>query len=628
MDLDAVALSAVQALQAPAPPAAPPAHLQGLLAQAGALPHPPHPPPPQQPPQGLVRSIVFRAPSGAALRSAPGFLSSFCGDVRASRSEAEFSAAVSALRERLHATGAYKGIGAALEHLPQQQQPSLVVTLDEASYRMSGGGYAGARGEASASADFSLINALGYAESLSVSVGREAPLSLGVGGADGAGAALGGLLGSGGIFPQGGRAGAAASAASGSSSGDLSALAFRLEARKPSLAGTPASLGLLLRSSTAPLSSQCPLSQRVLEGEATATDASGVHSLAFASALRSLAPLRCAGQPAQAPTLNSPQTLEHCLASVKNSVTYAAHASTLAPCAALPASGASGALRLEVAGLGGDARFAKASLAGTWAASLGRYMPDTGYSLAGEAGSGSGSGGGGALRPFPGAAGLLPWAPRHWASERLAAWLSPGVTLALDGFVGALQPLGRATASASAGTSASASHLADRFFLPDTGRYMRGFAGLGQRGSAVGGAPGALGDALGADALATVTARLLLPPPLPVQALVGAGLRTYAFASLGAAALHGSSSGGGGRAGGEGGAAGSLGALALALAQRPSASFGVGLVSGRGGARARDEQGLSDTRARTDRESHARSHTHPALSLSLRRPCRWATRWR
>jgi hypothetical protein len=42
------------------------------------------------------------------------------------------------------------------------------------------------------------------------------------------------------------------------------------------------------------------VSQRVLEGEATATDASGVHSLAFASALRNLSPLRGAGQPARA----------------------------------------------------------------------------------------------------------------------------------------------------------------------------------------------------------------------------------------------------------------------------------------------------------------------------------------
>ena len=559
MDLNAAALAAVRGLQAPTPPAAPPAHLQGLLAQAAQplAPPPGGAPHPSTSSHGVVPSITFRAPAGESLRSAPGFLSSFCGDVRASRSEAELAAAANALQERLFATGAYKSIRAEVKQ-PPQQPPSLELTLDEFRYSLNTGCQAVASGNASANAKGTLINVLGYAESLTASWGSEAPLSMGVGGADGAG----GLL------------GAAAA---------LNALAlsgFRLHARKPSLAGTPASLELQLRSLKAPLSSQSTLTQGALEAEASFTDASGVHSLGVSSALRSLQPLRPPAQPAHAPTLTSPQALQHCLASVKNSLTYAAHLGQRAPQhGPLATRRPSGSLRLELAGLGGDAVFAKATLAGSWAGSLGRYAPDTGYCA-----PGAGGGAGGALRPFPGAAGLLPWAPAHWASEQLAAWLSPGVTLTLDGLAGVLQPLGSARAGAASG---GASHMADRFFLPDGGASMRGFASLGPRGSAAGGAGGgALGDALGADALAAVTARVLLPPPLPIPVLLDYGVRSYAFASLGAAALHGSGggagAGAGGGAGGVGGgvegAARALGALGQALVQRPSASYGIGLV--------------------------------------------------
>ena len=392
------ALAAVQALQPPQPPLEAPAHLRGLLAGAAARGDDSAP---------GVRSIVFRAPEASrALRSSPAFLADFCGEVQGSRGDAEFGGAVTALRERLLATGAYRGVGAALEPCAPGAAPNLVITLDELSYSANAGAMGGVRGSAvTAGVSLSAINALGYAESLSLSMGNDVPMAYGVGGSDGA-SALGSLL-SGGA--QG--AGALAHLPFGSAAPAPAArLAlprapqpnWKLEARKPTLAGTAASLGLMLRQDTAPLEAHSSLTHKLLEGEASFTDATGRHSLALATALRQLSPLRPAHSPTA--TLSSPETLSHCLASVKNSFTYAARLGPgLAPSDAVPASGARAAARVEVAGLGGDISFLKLAASGTWAASLGRYTPDTGYQLP------SGSGGERGLQPFPGAAGLLPW---------------------------------------------------------------------------------------------------------------------------------------------------------------------------------------------------------------------------
>jgi hypothetical protein len=585
------AIAAVQSFQPPPPPAEPPAHLRGTLAQAaghGAEAASASPPPAPDG-GGLLRRIVFRSPSGGGVRSSPAFLSTLCGDVRASASEPQLRTSVQALLARLQATGAYRGVGAELV-LPQEDAPAaaaaasaspdLLVTLDELTFSATGGSSAGMRGEFASSAQVTLVNALGYAETVSGSVGGDvAALSFGVGGADGA-SVLGGLMSGGGL--------------------QLPALVpaqlasnWQLRARKPTLGGTPASLELQLRRSSAPLSLACSLVNSVVEGEVALTDASGVHSLAVGSALRQLAPLRPAGYAGRHATLNSPEVLPHCLASVKNSLTYAAALGALAPSPAVPASGAAACARLEVASLGGGAFQAKASLAGTWAASLWRYTPDTGYRAPSDEGSSSsGSSGGSPLKPFPGAAGVLPWfisggsgaggssagsSSAHWMTERLAQWMSPGVTLAVDGMVGYLQPLGGGSGGGGGGAAAAAAAapvaagargtpLCDRFFVAEGGRYLRGFSSLGPRGSAVAeraaGVPP--GDALGGDAVAAVTARLLLPPPVPL--LVEQGLRSYLFASVGASALHAGNGGGG------------VAALARALAVRPSACYGVGVV--------------------------------------------------
>jgi hypothetical protein len=224
----------------------------------------------------------------------------------------------------------------------------------------------------------------------------------------------------------------------------------------------------------------------------------------------------------------------------------------------------------ELAGLGGDACFAKAEggLGGMY--SLGRYQPDTGYAqpltkvehaqaqaqaargrahrfqLGGyphwseghssQHAAGPAEGG---LKPHPGPAVFGLGAPPPFAAaaaaavdaaepysflHRLSGWLSPGVTLSLEAQAGALRGLGPDF------RDAACPRLVDRFFL--TAQRMRGFHAVGPVAERVEhGSP--YGDALGGDVYGVVTARLMLPPPIPSVRLANAGVRTLAYATAG-----------------------------------------------------------------------------------------------
>ena len=122
-------------------------------------------------------------------------------------------------------------------------------------------------------------------------------------------------------------------------------------------------------------------------------------------------------------------------------------------------------------------------------------------------------------------------------AERLAGWLAPGASLAFDLSLGALAPFGRSAQQPQGG-----SRLPDRFFL--FGSKCRGFDSVGPRaarpegggGGGGGGGGTPLGDALGGDALAAFSARLLLPPPIPSVRLANFGVRSQAFATVAALA--------------------------------------------------------------------------------------------
>lgn len=111
--------------------------------------------------------------------------------------------------------------------------------------------------------------------------------------------------------------------------------------------------------------------------------------------------------------------------------------------------------------------------------------------------------------------------PAYTWRHRVAGWLSPGVTLALDGGVSGMLPwagdVGRP----------GGSRVIDRLFLHTK---LRGFDAVGPRAAPVPGGTLA-GDVLGGDVMAHASARLLLPPPLPSVRLANAGLRTQLWAT-------------------------------------------------------------------------------------------------
>ncbi len=354
---------------------------------------------------------------------------------------------------------------------------------------------------------------------------------------------------------------------------------FLVELRKPTLGSARTPAALRLRREVEYHDVTSGFRNRVLEAEASITDPSNTHSVSYTCSWRNLLPLRSAPGKLFS-TASSPEVVANCDASLKSSVAYS-YARSALNAGSTPSAGHKAVFRAELAGAGGDVEFARAAFTGLWAASLLRFAPDTGFALprhqsslvasvngqeAGQQQQQSDDYHHQALRPHPGpwvlglwgraltfglrasdppVVATRPWDPRtssllpsslpsssssssYTLAHRIAGWLSPGITALADLSLGGLVPFGRSA------ERAYGSRIVDRFFL--NGSRFRGFDSVGPKADPVeGGTP--QGDVLGGDVLAAVTARLLLPPPLPSVRLANAGVRTQVFASVGSLAL-------------------------------------------------------------------------------------------
>jgi len=125
---------------------------------------------------------------------------------------------------------------------------------------------------------------------------------------------------------------------------------------------------------------------------------------------------------------------------------------------------------------------------------------------------------GGAAAPDGGADDGYTW------RERVAGWSAAGATLVADAKVGMVAPFG------SDARRHGGLRPCDRLYM--TAASLRGFDSVGPKAARVpGGTPH--GDALGGNVAAALTARLLLPPPVPSVRLTNAGVRTQVWASVG-----------------------------------------------------------------------------------------------
>jgi outer membrane protein assembly factor BamA len=301
------------------------------------------------------------------------------------------------------------------------------------------------------------------------------------------------------------------------------------------------------------------------ELDATLTDPTGKHSIGYSLSWRNLRPIKLTNS--LFGTVTSPEVLANCDSSLKSSVNYTFNENKMNDLRA-PTAGMKTLFRGELAGAGGDVNFVKASYFGTFAASLLRFAPDTGYTLPetkrekenllntqstvddilrphpygeifniwGRAASGHVRRAdapifvttGPIRRPnIPGNEGLTSNSNRSSTFsmlDRLAGWLSPGITGILDVSLGGIIPFGN-SAKQSENTR---TRLPDRFFLQGT--KCRGFDNIGPRAKQISGGS-FIGDSLGGDILASLSARILLPPPIPSVTVSNYGVRSQFFAT-------------------------------------------------------------------------------------------------
>jgi hypothetical protein len=531
--------------------------------------------------------LSLRVPRRKGLRTGPAVLDVLAKELRHARTLEEVRAAASVLPSRLLGTGAFQAVSVGTA--PSTTTPGgtdLVVNLDESTFSVTTNATQSLSGSLSTAAEVSVMNLLGQAETFSGRVGS-ASGDLAVGG-------LGELLAASQPGGAGGAAGVGsrergASGVVQRTAEMLTTPTFLLEMRKPTLGEARTPVGLRLRREVEYHDVTSGFRNTVLEGEASITDPSNTHSVSYTCAWRNLAPLRAAGK--LFASGSSPEVAANCDASLKSSVAYSYVRNRLTA-GKTPSAGHKSVFRAEVAGAGGDVQFVRAAFNGLYAASILRFAPDTGYAqprhkaafvaaLNGlpqpeEEDAGSAAD----LAPHPGPGLLSLWgraltgatrpadppllvtnakvaaaagaasAARSLSSSsspspsstyrgaaagaaeeedytfahRIAGWLAPGVTGHLDLSLGALLPFGASAARP------YGSRIVDRFFMH--GSRFRGFDSIGPRSDRVDGG-NVLGDVLGGDLLGTVSARVLLPPPLPSVRLANAGLRTQAFVSVG-----------------------------------------------------------------------------------------------
>lgn len=321
--------------------------------------------------------------------------------------------------------------------------------------------------------------------------------------------------------------------------------AYEVGFSKPTLFDTPCSLDVALRTEQVDHITKCGFTSAVSEAEVAVNSPSLQHRLAYLCSWRDLVPAvhpeKHFARATAGPVVANGES------SVKSSVVYRYRVDNR-PLMPVPCSGSLREVTGEFAGIGGDTQFVKAEARAQHHTSFWRYQPDTGFAAPlhhraqlEAADRRKKHPDRDYLRPDPAAKGLRPHpgpalfgvrkpavvdgGSYTWA-DRLAGWLSPGVTVAVSASLGFLKPWG-ADANRSHGT-----RLLDRFYLG--GPEMTGFDkfGVGPRTTVVaGGNP--WGDNIGGDCSAFTSLRLFLPPPLPSVRLANAGVRTELFACAG-----------------------------------------------------------------------------------------------
>jgi hypothetical protein len=308
----------------------------------------------------------------------------------------------------------------------------------------------------------------------------------------------------------------------------------QLESHVPLVLGTGASVSLRASSGLDAAISTAAYAVSLRDVEASVSSESGSHTVTLLSSLRQLVPVRrTLGAPAPdgsqhrqpfALSASSAQVAAECDASVKNGIAYTYAKHKMTPSRAVPANGHVTSLRVEAAGLGGSISHLKVLFNGSYARSLWRAMPDTGFELPATLGNAETI----ALKParsgrdLARALGVVNSARSGSPLlDLVAGWSAGGITAQIDLCLGLLAPLGGAQ-----------SRVLDRFHSANAQSALRGFESIGPRAAPSGGDK--LGDALGGDVLAVCTARLLLPPPLPSVRAVRNNVRSYAFATVGA----------------------------------------------------------------------------------------------
>jgi hypothetical protein len=538
--------------------------LRGLLAAADSRrPAPIAAAPDAQPSASsgpLVSSVLGRSLKGeAVLRTRPEVLRALTEDVRAAKTEAELSAAVSALSSRAMSTGVYHRVQVGLRPSPTASGAmDVTVGLDEATLGLTTGATQSLSGKLMMGTEARLLNRLGFAETISFKMGHSAG-EMDLASMTDLRATMTTMAATPPVAaaPPTPRAPLLERLQSFDPLASLRAFDpdFACEARFPLVAvgDVHVPLAMRVRRENEDFSLRSAFAVRSRDFEVSVSDPSNSHSLTYMWAARDARPTTRADGSAAA----SAAVVAQCTPSTKSSLAYSFVGSLpgLLRLAGRDVGGNAGGRvlgRLELAGgpLGGSTAFVKVGVQTNVAASFGRTTVDAGYAeplprtewLEAQVARAEGRAHAvGAGKPQPGPLALIdalaPLLPPATHSNvqaevvhggnytlwhRVAGWLTPGVTAQAEAICGLVAPL----------QGGADVRTLDRFHLMHP--RLRGYAAVGPHAAPIPGGVCPGGDALGGDLMAGATARLLLPPPFPSVRLANAGLRSFLWASAGA----------------------------------------------------------------------------------------------
>ena len=524
-----------------------------------------------------VQEVRLQTPSGHAPKTNTSVAAALIGDISApdSGDHAAWRGYLRALQGRFMETGAYNGVALSVQPVPRQPlqggiAPSnpppvsavLPVTpppgavavtaeLDEAYFAFEQSTSLDDAGRPHVSADLSLLSPFGWADRCSVSVGIASADSALAGAKDAVFKSAGGMLGAPSVATGGGDSDPPKDASQPTVAGGVHSIldavwpTVRVTYGKPTLGGTrnrlAISAGTFVRDASAPSGARA----RGYDGSVSVSTPDGAHSLGWQGGLRHCAVARPVTRPVY--TELPPELVHSTGSSLLSALAYRFSSSRMVADGVgqgVQGGAVKGAVEVAHPALGGEEAYLRLEADCTSAHSMLRYMPDTGYAPPSLGRSPPKQGSPDPhrhLQPAPGPAaypllrGAAPPPKGSWNTAGvLAAWLAPGITLKHTAAGGLLLPLPPVTRHPIAAPGASApdaaamaapwSHFLDRYTLGD--RQLRGFApgGVGPR---------ALGRAVGGTFVASSTAQVLLPAPLPVPLLTHAGVRTHLWGSAG-----------------------------------------------------------------------------------------------